>query len=179
MDKNVGKKLRKHFHEQLAVRLPQFHPASDPRIPPGSRLFEWSLKDDFCAYLLLYISQKYSTRDIFTIEVAWSTKCRFPCPRSAMCPFPIERSGIKVDPPDDGDYYTRIGLLAAPYLDHWWTVTNREEERKSLEDEGYFAKWVLHSPPIVDYFEDRVKDAIDRIIRDAIPYLESVAGSCP
>lgn len=96
-----------------------------------------------------------------------------------MFPFPIERSQIKADPPDDGDYYTRIGLLGKPYQDHWWAVTNREEERRTLGDDDYFAKWILHSPPIVDYVEDRVREAIDRIIGDAIPYLETVAASYP
>jgi hypothetical protein len=178
MDKNVSKKLRKHFQERLAAHLPQFRPASSPHVPPGSRLFEWKMKDSLCAYLLLFISPKSPTRDRFTIDVAWSTKCRFPHPRGSMFPFPIERSRIEADPPVDGEYYTRIGLLAPPYRDHWWTTTNREEERQGPDDD-YFAKWILGSPPIIDYVEDRVRDAVDRIIRDVVPFLESVANSYP
>jgi hypothetical protein len=177
MDKNVAKKLRKHFQEQLAKRLPQYRPASDPRVLRGSRLFEWKMKDGLCVYLQLCISPKLPSQDLFTIDVAWSTKCRFPQPRGPMFPFPVERSHIKADPPVDGEYYTRIGLLAPPYQDHWWAVTNREEEHKLLSDDDYFEKWVLGSPSIIDYVEDRVKDAIDRIIRDVVPYFESVANS--
>jgi hypothetical protein len=177
MDKNVAKRLREHFKEQLAARLPQFRPASDPNVPRGSRLFEWKMKGNFCAYLVLCISPKNPMKDDFTIEVAWSSKCRFPQPRGVMFPFPVDRSHIQADPPVDGEYYTRIGMLAPPYQDHWWTVTNRGEERGTLSDDDYFEKWVLGSPPIIDYVEDRVKDAVDRIIRDVVPYIEGVANS--
>jgi hypothetical protein len=175
MDKKVGKKLRSHFEEQLLKRLPQFQPISDPNVPPGSRAFEWKMKENLCAYIVLLISPKRTTRDNFTIDVAWSIKCRFPSPRPIMSPFPIARSRTEADPPQDGEYYTRIGSLVEPYRDYWWTVTNREEEKKTLDDDEYFTKWILNSPPITDYVEERVKDAIDRIIRDAIPYLENVA----
>ena len=96
-----------------------------------------------------------------------------------MQPFPIVRSQTKADPPQDGEYFTRIGLLAVPYRDYWWTVTNREAEKKTLNDDDYFNKWILTSSKIVDYVEDRVKEVIDRIVRDAIPYLENVAKEYP
>jgi hypothetical protein len=172
MDKTVGKKLRKGFEEQLVQRLSQFHPISDPKVPPGSRAFEWKMKKNRCAYIVLFISPKRTTWDKFTIDVAWSTKCRFPSPGLHMNPLPKSHDP---DPPIDGENYTRIGNLGEPYRDYWWTVTNRQAESDRLDFGEYFDKWILNTPPVVDYVENRVKDAIERIIRDAIPYLENVA----
>jgi hypothetical protein len=177
MDKKVGKKLRKHFEEQLIKRLPQFHSISDSNVPPGSRAFEWKMNENLCSYIILFISPKHTSGDKFTIDVAWSTKCRFPSPRPCMNPFRNSRA----DPPQDGEYYARIGFLGEPFRDYWWTVTNRQEESDRLEFGEYCDKWIFTktSPLVVDYVEDRVKEAIDRIFRDAIPWLESVAKEYP
>jgi len=187
MRAKLANEVRRYFDELIKEKAQQFRKVKpgkvklfgkmEPEIPPGYRLYLWRFERDLYFYLMLVIGS-HNIGNAFTLECAYTRNERFPSLSGVMHPYDIPRCDIIRDEPIDGDFCFRIGNLWEPRDDHWWWIVPPE----SFEE---FDKWLLEGKiplyhrevPIEEAMKNVkpcVEDAVDRIVKYAIPYFEGI-----
>ena len=170
--------LKSELERQIREKLPRFRPARLPQLPDFI-VFCWTLAPELTVFVSFQISQKH---DSFTTECAWSTKGRFPASMTQMFPRDIPESGIRHDDPIDGEFRFRLGELFAPRQDFWWHLS----PQLTIEDVLRQQQHVIRTGNLEEEFPieqaiarvpEAVNDALDRIVRHALPYFGEVARS--
>lgn len=165
MRSELGKAVRRRFHEQLKVKLGQFEEVKPEQseIATGSRLYRWRVGHNLDFYLLL---QMHHTEDWFTLELAWTSNGRWPA--YSFLP------GTPDGEPRDGDLRFRLGQLwADPREDVWWQLTPRPPAGASFDE-------YRQRVPITEALarvEPLIEDALQRLVHYGLPYMLKVVES--
>lgn len=171
MRKEFATALKKQFATRLQQRLPQFRPEKGTG-PFAGRLFKWSVRPGFDAFLFLMIGRE----EHFTIEAAWSRDGQFP---AVDLDAPIKLPAPTTSPLQLGADRFRIPDLWVTGGDFWWEIIPKPswEERMRYLDEltsGAFEE----RPPSPEAFAKvgaLVEEAVERIVQYAVPYLAEIS----
>jgi hypothetical protein len=162
--------VRETFERRLGEELPRFQRATQVKISPECRLYEWGYDEKLRFFIVL---QTHQSEDRFTIEVAWSKNGVWP---DGHVPLPASPS---LDTPS-GEMRFRIGLLWSNQPDHWWQLLPGGQDvvwRPAPRASEEIWRAIASPPPIEDVLKvvpAVVDDAMEKIHAFVIPYFERV-----
>jgi len=157
----VARAVRNRFASRLRDEIPQFKEWGDENVSSGDRLCRWQVAPGLTFYIML---QFHRLEDWFTVELAWSRSGQWP----AVAPLP---SAVDEEPVS-GALRFRLGRLwAPPEKDVWWELAPKPLVEAGLDS-------FLNRVPEKDLLpkvEPAVENAIQHVVRDALPYFRKVA----
>lgn len=169
MRKELARAVRAEFTAAMERRLPQFRPIKvvSRYAWPGSRVFEWRYDASQRFFVELFFSVKGA--DAFAVEVGWSRLGRYP------------EVGVRPGFPSGGrelakpEHWTRVSSLYAPIGGFWSLEEPDDAPGASGQSGGLLSQTPVALEEALTRVERRVDDAVDKLVRYAIPYLEQVA----
>lgn len=181
MRSKLGKAVRSRFEEQMKKHVSTFLFDPDALVPPGWRVFRWSPRPDWHAFIILGFHQMH---DCFTVECAWSRTGEFPTSGRIQRPRAWPERNIEADDVSGCQFGFRLGYLWQP-RDHWWWLVpeadvkarSNKHMRSVIAQDWRTVEETLEDPPIEEAMANvrpMVDDAIQKIIDYAIPYFEAI-----
>lgn len=167
MRKEYGKVLRTLFSKEMEKSLRHFEETKVDSVYfwPGDRAFRWKFSDDLHCWIVLSPSQK--GYDEFTVLIGWSKMGRYPELSMVPCfQMPTsERTEF-----DNDEYLTRLPSLWT-HEDRWWVVREFSPAISAAELEARMKP--IPADEARQTVMPLVKDAIDKLQRYGVPYLET------
>lgn len=164
MRKKLADAVRKTFKDVLVSVVPDFQAIEVEGLPKGCRVFERKLENGSSGFILLIVSPKY---DEFTLELAWSQKGIFP----------VNWGGITLpdDPPINGDHRFRMQRIWGENIgeDKWWNIGSKLDDNDWLDLNAILEMDLLEDEALAKV-GPQVMDAVKKIERYAIPYLDTM-----
>lgn len=171
MRREYRKAARRQFSAAVEEQLGGFEPAhvDAPILGGDETVFRWVPSDGLHAFLLLVPSP--TGHQAFTIELAWSTRGRFPdaSMRPTIALGPNAASPIDVD-----EAVVRLGDLASGE-DVWWQLPD-----PGLDHPGDLDALARSLEPLTAEVADadvapRMDEAVRTLLQHGVPFLEALA----
>lgn len=173
----LAKAVLKSFSSRISEELSQFSTQEPVGALVGGLLYRWSLPSNLVCYIYIQLSAK---DDSFMVELSCS-KGEFPINLVAFGPHDVREGCIRFRLPE---LYRQEWAHNSRRVPWWWIgaptkagqVTETAVERamagtRPLTEEGMPVEQALQ------LVEPKVEDAIDRIKRFGIPFVEDFAKS--
>jgi hypothetical protein len=174
MRKEYGKALREAFERGMREKLPQFlpyKPGSSLYVVPGERVFRWIPEEPIHCFAI--VAPGRTGGDDFTIEIGWSSEGRFP--ELGMRPSGAPSAGRSEF--DRTEFVCRLSALWSKE-DYWWPLADLDPMDPDSQMRYILASAKPLSPQEArDAVAPRVEDALDKLVRFGVPYLEEYLHS--
>lgn len=176
MRKEYGQALRALFTAEMQSRLPQFEPSQvkSKYLFPGERVFCWNPQESIRCWIILQPNLK--GHESFSVEIGWSKLARFP--ELSMRPSFSSPSEDRAEF-DEPEYVCRLGKDRLGE-DYWAEVEAFRCGLTEAECMAILQEQLRPIPPeeAKAKVQPHVVDAVDRLVRFGVPYLEQFAASC-
>lgn len=166
MRRAVRKQLFSFFDKAMSKCFPEFELFLPKSQPVEYRLYRRPHQDGGTQFIALVT---HESRDMFTLELAWSDDNEFPAYAMPSLPGDPPRPKVRLR---ISSFWRRTGA------DEWWELTTPIE--KGLPPEQWAARLLAPPEPVevvCGRIAPAVQEAVSRLQSYALPYLERAPGA--